>query len=59
LSGIALLEKFDYLILQLGINYHFLSLSRGVIDTRDLLYFIGLSALFMLATKTVLESRKW
>jgi ABC-2 type transport system permease protein len=59
LSGIALLEKFDYLILQLGINYHFLSLSRGVIDTRDLLYFIGLSAFFMLATKTVLESRKW
>lgn len=59
LSGIALLEKFDYLILQFGINYHFLSLSRGVIDTRDLLYFIGLSALFMLATKTVLESRKW
>lgn len=59
LSGIALLEKFDYLILQFGINYHFLSLGRGVIDTRDLLYFIGLSALFMLATKTVLESRKW
>jgi ABC-2 type transport system permease protein len=59
LSGIALFEKMDYIILQFGINYHFLSLSRGVIDTRDLLYFIGLSALFMLATRTVLESRKW
>lgn len=59
LSSISLFSKIDYILLQFGINYHYLSLSRGVIDTRDLIYFIGLSAIFMLATKTVLESRKW
>jgi len=59
LSVIPLFSTIDYLVLQFGINYHFVSLSRGVIDTRDLLYFIGLTAFFMLATKTVLESRKW
>jgi len=59
LSVVPLFSTIDYLVLQFGINYHFVSLSRGVIDTRDLLYFIGLTAFFMLATKTVLESRKW
>lgn len=59
LSDISLFSKIDYILLQFGINYHYLSLSRGVIDTRDLIYFIGLSAIFLLATRTVLESRKW
>lgn len=47
------------LFVQLGISYHYSSLSRGVIDTRDLIYFISLSALFILLTRFVLEKRKW
>ena len=43
----------------LGINDHYVSLSRGVIDTRDVLYFISMIAIFNLLTKLVLESRKW
>jgi ABC-2 type transport system permease protein len=43
----------------LGINDHYVSMSRGVIDTRDLIYFISLIAIFNLATRLVLESRKW
>lgn len=46
-------------ILQLGIFEHYSSMSRGVIDTRDVVYFLGVILLFVLATKTVLESRKW
>jgi ABC-2 type transport system permease protein len=49
----------DLFIKQLGMNSHYSSMSRGVIDTRDILYFISVKALFMLLTKLSLESRKW
>ena len=39
--------KGDYIILQLGMEYHFRSIARGVIDTRDLIYFISLTYLFL------------
>lgn len=35
---------------QFGINAHYKSISRGVIDSRDVVYFIGLSAAFLVAT---------
>jgi len=50
--------KFDYFIERLGINSHYNSMSRGVIDTRDILYFISLIAIFILLTKVVLKKRK-
>lgn len=46
-------------IYQLGINAHYSSMSRGVIDTRDVIYFISLVSLFIMLTRTILESRKW
>jgi ABC-2 type transport system permease protein len=47
------------LIQSIGINAHYSSISRGVIDTRDLVYFISISIFFILLTKLSLESRKW
>ena len=47
------------IIESLGINAHYTSMSRGVIDTRDLIYFISVSLFFLLLTKLSLESRKW
>ncbi|MCF8304132.1 MAG: gliding motility-associated ABC transporter permease subunit GldF [Bacteroidales bacterium] len=49
----------DLFIQQLGISAHYSSMSRGVIDSRDVLYFLSLIALFLLLTKVSLESRKW
>lgn len=43
----------------LGINAHYLSVSRGVLDSRDLVYFLSMSFLFIYLTRAVLESRKW
>ncbi len=37
---------------------HFTSISRGILDTRDLLYFISLSALFFAATVKVQQNAK-
>lgn len=51
--------RYDALVKGLGINDHYISMSRGVIDTRDMLYFISLIVIFNLFTKLVLESRKW
>ncbi|MBI2966641.1 MAG: gliding motility-associated ABC transporter substrate-binding protein GldG [Bacteroidetes bacterium] len=43
---------------QLSGNYHYIAMSRGVIDTRDLLYFISSTALFFLLTLFLLGPRK-
>jgi ABC-2 type transport system permease protein len=59
LSEIEALKNFDFLLLNLSINSHYVSMSRGVIDSRDVIYFLGLVFVFLLATKTVIESRKW
>jgi len=44
---------------KLGAAYHYESMSRGVIDTRDVLYFACVAALFLMATRMVLQSRQW
>ena len=49
----------DDLIQMLGIDYHYESLSRGVADTRDILYFISLIAIFLGLTNLSLDSRRW
>ncbi len=49
---------YDYLIEVLGINFHYKSMSRGVIDTRDVLYFIGLIAVLLLITQRKVSSYK-
>lgn len=49
----------DYTIRQIGIYEHYQSISRGVLDTRDVVYFLTVIGLFLAAAKTALESRKW
>ena len=50
--------KYDLLIQKLGINYHYASLSKGVMDTRDLVYFLSVIFLFLFTTHMILEKRK-
>ena len=47
----------DYYIEMLGINFHYRSISRGVIDSRDLIYFIGIIVLFLFITQRNLVNR--
>jgi ABC-2 type transport system permease protein len=49
----------DYLVRNIGMQEHYISISRGVLDTRDLVYFLSINGLFVMAAKTVLEARKW
>ncbi len=59
IADYKLMGGYDSLLAGLGINAHYQSISRGVIDSRDLLYFIGFDVVFIYATKTVFGSRKW
>ena len=36
---------------KLGMDFHFKSIGRGVLDTRDLLYFLSITAFFIVLTK--------
>jgi ABC-2 type transport system permease protein len=47
----------DYYIGMMGIEYHYQSISRGVIDTRDLVYFLSLSFFFLLITTQNLRTK--
>ena len=58
-SQLAFFGKVDLFIQSLGISAHYSSMSRGVIDTRDVIYFLSFISLFVLLTKISLESRKW
>ncbi len=51
--------KLDDVIQMIGIDYHYTSISRGVLDTRDLIYFFSVIALFLMTTLLSLERRKW
>jgi len=43
----------------LSSDFHFMNISKGVIDSRDIIYFFSGIFIMLLLTKTSLESRKW
>ena len=58
-DGIATyLPSIENFISNLGMNSHFKSMSRGVIDTRDLLYFVSSTILFLSLSVFKLKSLK-
>ncbi len=59
IAALFQLGKFSSLIDSLGINAHYLSMSRGVVDTSDLVYFFSIIIFFIVITRTIIESRKW
>ncbi|MBU1012170.1 MAG: gliding motility-associated ABC transporter permease subunit GldF [Bacteroidetes bacterium] len=62
LDYISASESFNNLFLliqNLGISSHYTSISRGVLDSRDLIYFLSIISLFIYFTKILLGRRKW
>ncbi len=56
LSDFNLLGSHIYALEYLGISFHYESISRGVIDTRDVIYFLSLIILFLSLTKMNLKT---
>jgi len=52
-------EKLQFIVAFLSTDTHFENVSRGVIDTRDLVYYASVIAVTLLIATTSLESRKW
>jgi len=48
----------DNMIQKMGIEYHYRSISRGLVDTRDILYFVLLIAAFLQLSWYVLIAKK-
>ena len=59
ISSLALFGSFDLFVIKLGISEHYGSMSRGVIDSRDALYFFSVITFFFMLTKLKLSSRNW
>ena len=49
----------DDIVQMLGMDYHYRSISRGIVDLADVVYYVSTITLFLLLTKLVLEKRKW
>jgi ABC-2 type transport system permease protein len=47
------------LIKQAGLLYHYDSLGKGLVDSRDLVYFISVIGLMLLITRINLGARTW
>lgn len=49
----------SYWILSLGAGAHYDAISRGVIDSGDVVYFFSVTALLLMLCRFTLESKKW
>lgn len=58
IASFNLFGKYDYVVQNIGINWHYKSMSKGVIDTRDLIYFTSVIYLFLVLTNFRLKDEK-
>lgn len=56
LAGLS--NSFSDFIATFGMDYHYKSISRGILDTRDIIYFISITVLFLAGTVYQLNSLK-
>jgi ABC-2 type transport system permease protein len=59
LANVRDTSDFSYYIVQFGISYHYETIRKGLIDSRNLVYFFSVIVTMLLATKLMLGSRKW
>ncbi|HUU45119.1 MAG TPA: ABC transporter permease [Acidobacteriota bacterium] len=43
----------------LSVSYHFENIARGVVDTRDLIYYLSMIVVFLFLAMRTMESRRW
>ncbi|RYE24748.1 MAG: gliding motility-associated ABC transporter permease subunit GldF [Sphingobacteriales bacterium] len=65
-SGFEALSKipsftggFDYYLSMVGMSFHYNSISRGFVDSRDVIYFLSVIVLFISLTRLSLNRRTW
>ncbi|HSQ45569.1 MAG TPA: gliding motility-associated ABC transporter permease subunit GldF [Lutibacter sp.] len=58
LANYNLFGNLDYAIQNFGMSEHFNSISKGVIDTRDLIYFLSVTCIFLVFTHFRIQHEK-
>jgi|TARA_B100001245_G_C22879925_1_gene423149 ABC-2 type transport system permease protein len=51
--------NFAGIVQYISVDYHYSNISRGVIDSRNIVYFLSVIGFFLIMTVQSLESRKW
>lgn len=57
-AGIPVFSPINRVVVQIGIFEHYQSISRGVIDTRDVIYFLSVVSVFLILTQVSLNGKK-
>lgn len=61
-EGISRIKAFaggaDYYLEMIGLDYHYSNMSKGVLDSRDLIYFVGIIVLFLASTNFTLQRKR-
>jgi len=58
LGSFNLMGGFDSIVQYMGISYHYDGIKKGVIDTKNIIYFFSVIVLFIYAALTVVKSLK-
>jgi ABC-2 type transport system permease protein len=59
LAGLSYFENgYGYIIRQFGLSYHYTNISRGVITTEELIYFLSIILLFLLGCQEQIQRKK-
>lgn len=59
IATLPVVTNWALFIRQLGIQFHYEALGKGLIDSRNLVYFFSVGILFLAATQLILRSRLW
>ncbi|HEX7015472.1 MAG TPA: gliding motility-associated ABC transporter permease subunit GldF [Cyclobacteriaceae bacterium] len=59
LAAINLWSEYALAIRQLGLLYHYEAIGKGLVDSRDLIYFLSVGFVMLATTKVVLSARSW
>ncbi len=51
--------NFAGIVQYISVDYHYSNISRGVIDSRNIVYFLSVIGFFLIMTVQSLESRRW
>ena len=59
IAAIDVWGQFSLFFEQLGLAYHYRAMSKGLLDTRNMVHFISWIAFMLMFTKLLLVSRRW
>ncbi|MFN8436662.1 MAG: gliding motility-associated ABC transporter permease subunit GldF [Cytophagales bacterium] len=59
LSKLEIWGTFSSVVESFGIDYHYYTISKGLLDSRDILYFLSIIFIMLKSTHLLLSTRKW